>query len=83
VAFEPSEKETAFTWAETTLLGTNVSQLGFSSTWTRVAPGYGTEFQLRVLWGYRRTITLAMDSSEFRRTDVKSNIEYEVESDQP
>jgi hypothetical protein len=64
------------------LLGTNISQLGFSVTYTRVAPGlwfpatYGTEFRVRVLWGFSRTMTLAMESSDFRVADVNSTIEY-------
>jgi hypothetical protein len=64
------------------LLGTNLSQLGFSVNYTRVEPGiwfpasYGTEFGLRILWGFSRTVTLAMDSSDFRVADVKSTIEY-------
>lgn len=63
-------------------LGTNLSQLGFSVTYIRVAPGvwfpatYGTEFRISVLFGYKRTITLAMDSSDFRVADVRSKIEY-------
>lgn len=64
------------------LLGTNLSQLGFSVTYTRVAPGvwfpatYGTEFRVRVLWGFSRTMSLGMESSDFRVADVNSKIEY-------
>lgn len=66
-------------------LGTNIGQLGFSVTYKRVAPNiwfpatYGTEFSLRLLWGYRRTIALALESSDFRATAVQSNIRYETE----
>jgi len=64
-------------------LGTDVKQAGFSATYTRVAPGiwfpatYGTEFQIKVLFGYRRNITLSMESSDFRRTGAESEIQYQ------
>jgi hypothetical protein len=64
-------------------LGTDVKQAGFSASYARVAPGvwfpatYGTEFQIKVLFGYRRTITLSMESSEFRRTDTQSVIDFD------
>lgn len=63
-------------------LGTDIRQAGFSATYTRVAPGvwfpatYGTEFQIKVLFGYRRTITLSMESSDFRRTEARSDIQF-------
>jgi hypothetical protein len=63
-------------------LGTNLKQTGFSVTYIRVAENvwfpaaYGTEFAFNVLWGYRRTLTLAMDSSGFQKTDVKTGIEF-------
>lgn len=64
------------------LLGTNLGQLGFSVTYKRVAPGvwfpatYGTEFNVSVLFAYKRTITLSMESGDFRVADVRSKIEY-------
>ncbi|MCC7156347.1 MAG: hypothetical protein IT161_17345 [Bryobacterales bacterium] len=69
-------------WGVKVFLGTDVKQLGFNLTYTRVAEGiwfpatYGTEFRIDVLWGYKRVITLAMTNSDFRRADVESTIEY-------
>jgi hypothetical protein len=71
-------------WAIRTFLGTNIRQTGFSVSYTRAGPNvwfpvtYGTEFQLNVLWGYKRTITLSMENSGFRMTDASSTIEYQV-----
>jgi hypothetical protein len=67
-----------------TFLGTNLHQTGFSITYVRVAPDvwfpatYGTEFKLNVLWGYKRTIALAMESGEFRRTTAETTITYKA-----
>jgi hypothetical protein len=70
-------------WGVRVFLGTNLSQTGFSLAYDRVAENvwfpvtYGTEFRLAVLWGYKRTITLSLESSGFRKADVNSNITYE------
>jgi hypothetical protein len=56
--------------------------LGFTIEYTRVAPGvwlpvsYGTEFYVRAVFFYARTIALALKSSDFRETDVSSAISY-------
>jgi hypothetical protein len=69
-------------WAIRTFLGTNLRQTGFAITYQRVAEGvwfpatYGTEFQIDVLFLYKRTITLNLESSGFQRTDAASKIEY-------
>ena len=66
------------------LLGTNVRQLGFSVAYIRVADGvwfpvsYGTEFRLDLFWGYKRTITMAMESAGFRKANATSKIEYQL-----
>jgi hypothetical protein len=71
-------------WGVRVFLGTNFRQMGFSVTYTRVGEDvwfpatYGTEFRFNVLWGYRRTITLAMESSGFQKTDAVSKIEYDL-----
>lgn len=63
-------------------LGTDIRQVGFSVNYARVAPGvwfpatYGTEFRLDVLFGYKRVITMSLESKEFRKTDVDSKITY-------
>jgi len=67
------------------LLGTNLQQVGFNVTYTRVAPGvwfpatYGTEFRFDLLFRYKRVITLALESKEFRRADAESKIRFESE----
>lgn len=72
----------AVPWGIRVFLGTNLRQLGFTINYVRVAPNvwfpstYGTEFQLKVLWGYTRTITLSMENSAFKRGDATSTIQY-------
>ncbi len=67
-------------------LGTNIRQLGFTLTCRKVAEGlwfpvsYGTEFHLRVLFGYARTVTMSLDNRDFRRASAESTIHFE---DQP
>ena len=70
-------------WGVRLFLGINIRQLGFSVTYQRAGEGawfpasYGTEFRITVLWGYKRTITLAMDNTEFRKTDSSSTIQFD------
>ncbi len=65
------------------MLGTNIRQTGFSLTYTRIAPGvwfpatYGTEMRLDVLFGYKRVITMSMESSNFKKTSIASAITFE------
>lgn len=72
----------AIPWGVRVFLGTNLKQTGFSITYIRVAENvwfpatYGTEFWINVLWGYRRSIILSMESSGFKKTDVKSAIQF-------
>jgi hypothetical protein len=69
-------------WAVKAFLGTNIQQTGFAVSFTRVAPNvwfpatYGTEFRVNLLFGYKRVITMALDSSEFRRTSATSEIQF-------
>src|SRR5215471_14932891 len=71
-------------WAVRSLLGTNVQQLGFSISYTRVGEGvwfpatYGTEFRLDVLWFYKRTVTLALVNTGFQKTDATSTITFDL-----
>jgi hypothetical protein len=73
-------------WAVRTFLGTNLKQTGFAITYQRVAEGvwfpatYGTEFQIDVLFFYKRTITMNLESSGFQKTDAASKIEYDLSS---
>ena len=72
-------------WGVKVFLGTNIRQLGFSVSYIRVAEGvwfpasYGTEFRLDLFWGYKRTITMALESNGFKRTDAASKVEYRLE----
>jgi hypothetical protein len=71
-------------WVVRGLLGTNLKQLGFSVSYTRVADGiwfpntYGTEFRVDLLWFYKRTISLSLVSSGFQKTDANSKITYDL-----
>ena len=72
-------------WAVKVFLGTNVRQLGYTVAYRKVADGlwfpvsYGTEFHLRVLFGYARTIILSLDNKDFRRASADSSIQFEPE----
>lgn len=67
------------------LLGTNVRGLGFSLTYEKFGEGvwfpvsYGGEFEVKAVFLYKRRISVSMTNSDFRRTDVSSNIAYAVE----
>jgi hypothetical protein len=71
-------------WAVRVFLGTDLRQTGFSISYKRVAENvwfpatYGTEFQVKALFFYKRTITLALESSEFQRAEAESHIVYEL-----
>jgi hypothetical protein len=65
------------------LLGTNVKGVGFSVSYQRVADGvwfpagFGGEFKLNVLFFYRRSISINVKNSDFKRTDVNSNVAFD------
>lgn len=64
------------------VFGTNLRQTGFAVTYQRLAENvwfpvsYGTEFRLDVLFGYKRVITLALESTNFKRTAAETSIEF-------
>lgn len=66
------------------VFGINLLQVGFSITYREVAPDlwfpatYGSEFFLRVLFGYARTITLSLENTDFRFASADSNITYDL-----
>lgn len=68
-------------------LGTNLQQVGFSVSYERVAPGvwfpvsYGSEFRVDLLFRYKRVITLALESKDFKRTGAESQITFEKASE--
>ncbi len=84
--FQPVEIHTALDfkmpWGVKVFLGTDLEQTGFAVSYARVAPNvwfpvsYGTEFRLKVFFGYKRTITLSLTSEDFRRTDVTSEVQF-------
>ncbi len=67
-----------------TMLGSDIRQTGYSLTYTRLAPGlwfpatYGTEMRLDVLFGYKRVITLNMESTGFRKAGADSSITFDT-----
>ena len=69
-------------WGVRVFMGINIGQFGFSLTYRRVESGvwfpatYGTEFYVKVFW-VKRTITMSMEDTDFRKTDAQSTIEFE------
>jgi hypothetical protein len=67
------------------LLGTNIKGLGFSAAYKKFEDGvwfpvsYGGEFEVRAVFFYKRTISISMTNSDFRRMDVTSNIAYSID----
>jgi len=63
-----------------TLLGTDVRGLGFSVAYQKFADGvwfpmsYGGEFELHVLFAYKRTIWISLVNSNFEHVDVRSQV---------
>ncbi len=86
--FQPVRMTTEYAhvipWAVRAFLGTSVRQMGFSVTYARVAENvwfpvtYGTEFKVSVLFGYKRTIALSLESAEFRRAEANSRITFDL-----
>jgi hypothetical protein len=64
------------------VFGSNLRQSGFAVTYQRLAENvwfpvsYGTEFRLDVLFGYKRVITLSLESVNFKRTEADTSIEF-------
>jgi hypothetical protein len=75
-------------WVKT-VLGTNLKYLGFNVAYERAEEGvwfpasYGGEFEVRVLFAFKRGISVSLANSGFRRTDVQSQISYGSESPAP
>jgi hypothetical protein len=67
-------------------LGTDVRQVGAKITYERFEKNvwfpvtFGGEMKLRVLFLYARTIAFRAASSGFRKTDVKSSIEFDQDA---
>jgi hypothetical protein len=86
--FQPARIDTSLAekvpWAVRHMMGTNVHQVGFQITYTRVAQDvwfpetYGTEFSFEALWFYKRTITLSLESGGFQKTQAESTIQFSL-----
>src|SRR4029079_14478858 len=69
-----------------TLLGTDIKGLGFAITYQKFDEGvwfpvsYGGEFEIRAVFFYKRTISVNMVNTSFRRTNVSSNVTYVTEA---
>lgn len=67
------------------MLGIDIKQLGFSVTYRKVTDElwfpatYGTEFGLKVLFGYKRNVTMNVTNTDFRKTSAESSIQFETE----
>lgn len=69
-------------WVKTAL-GTNLQGLGFTvqyqkfdgNVWFPVS--YGTEFKVRAVFVYGRTIALSLVNSDFRRADVQTSVQFD------
>lgn len=65
------------------LFGIDIKQMGFNVTYRKVDDGlwfpstYGTEFGLKVLFGYKRNITMSLKNDDFRRTAADSSITFD------
>lgn len=68
-----------------TLLGTDIKGLGFTVTYDKFGDGiwfpvsYGGEFQIKGVFFYRRTMTVSLVNSDFRKVDVNSTIAYSMD----
>jgi len=84
--FQPINVHTDLAWRAPlwlkTVLGTNFRGIGFNVTYQKFADGlwfpvsYGGEFEIRAVFFYKRTFTIAMTNSDFRHTEVTSNVAY-------
>ncbi len=69
-----------------TVLGTDLPGLGFNVQYRRVEKdvwfpvSFGSEFRLRAVFFIKRDITMSMEASGFRRTNVDSKIDYDVKA---
>jgi hypothetical protein len=69
-------------WVKTAL-GTNLKYLGFSLGYERFDEGvwfpvsYGGEFEMKLVFFYKRLITVSLENKGFRRTAVDTSIAYD------
>lgn len=71
------------------IFGIDIKQVGFKTTYAKVEDGlwfpttYGGEFDVRVLFGYRRKISISLKNSGIRRVNVDSSVRFEEPTPQP
>jgi len=85
--FQPVQVTTDLGWkvplAVRIVLGTNVRGVGFTVSYQRMPDGiwfpasFGGEFEVRAVFFYRRTISVNLKNSDFRRTDVVSTVAFD------
>lgn len=86
--FQPLRVATRFApdipgWVKV-VFGVSIKQLGFNVTYKKVDEGlwfphaFGTEFHIRVLFGYARDITFNLENSDFRKASADSVITYDT-----
>lgn len=86
--FQPLRVSTRFAtgipgWVKV-VFGISIKQLGFNVTYKKVDEGlwfphtFGTEFHIRVLFGYARDITFNLENSDFRKASADSVITYDT-----
>jgi hypothetical protein len=69
-------------WGVRAFLGSDIKQFGFAVSFTRLEKDvwfphtYGTEFGLKLFFGYNRTISLNAESHDFRRADTSSSVTF-------
>ncbi len=67
----------------TTLLGTNLKGLGFKVTYEKSAEGlwfpatYGSEFEIKALFLYKRRIAVSLRNSNFQRAQVSAKVTFD------
>jgi hypothetical protein len=87
--FQPVQITTDLAWnvpfGVRTVLGTNVRGVGFSLSYERMPDGiwfpasFGGEFEVRAVFFYKRTISVNLKNSDFRRTNVVSTLAFDVD----
>jgi hypothetical protein len=66
-----------------TMMGTNLHQLGFAVSYRRFdgavyfPVSYGAEFDVKAVFFYKRTFTIALENTDFRRGQAESQITFE------
>jgi hypothetical protein len=89
VEFQPVQVATKLAWkvplGVRIVLGTNVHGLGFTVSYQRMPDGiwfpasFEGEFEVNAVFFYKRTISVNLKNSDFRRADVVSTLAFDVD----